>query len=74
MPIYEYECQACGQEFEKLVLNNSQLITCPNCQSEQVTKQFSVFSGRSGGKSIDTSSGGAACGSCSSKSCSTCGH
>ena len=72
MPIYEYECQACGHEFEKLVVSDSQEIVCPKCRDKKLKKLFSMFSGHSGGRSIGHDSGGRACGSCTKKSCSSC--
>ena len=42
MPIYEYACQSCGNEFELLVRSDTQL-ECPNCHSSQLDKQLSVF-------------------------------
>ncbi len=72
MPIYEYECQACGQEFEKLVLNSAQEIDCPKCRSKQVTKQFSMFASPTAGKAMDPG-GGSKCGGCTTKSCAGCG-
>ncbi len=65
MPIYEYKCYDCEVEFEKLVFGQ-QKICCPNCQSGNVQKKFSLFA-MSGVKSA--SSG---CTSCSSSSCSSC--
>ena len=41
MPIYEYACQDCGQNFEMLV-RSSTVPTCPKCQSTQLEKQLSV--------------------------------
>ncbi|HEV3375431.1 MAG TPA: zinc ribbon domain-containing protein [Candidatus Acidoferrum sp.] len=35
MPIYEYICDDCQTEFEKLVLNKQQEITCPKCASKE---------------------------------------
>jgi putative FmdB family regulatory protein len=66
MPIFEYKCDKCGHEFEKLVFGNSK-VTCPVCGAENVKKKFSVF-GMSGVEH-QTSSG---CSSCSSGSCSSC--
>ncbi|MBW2120652.1 MAG: zinc ribbon domain-containing protein, partial [Deltaproteobacteria bacterium] len=42
MPIYEYRCEKCGKEFEKLVLPNSQEPTCPGCDARQVSRIMSV--------------------------------
>lgn len=71
MPIYEYRCQRCDHEFEKLVLNSSTAISCPKCQSEKVSRMMSAFAFSSGGKFKSTAS--SSCSGCSSTSCSTCG-
>ena len=42
MPIYEYACQDCGREFEMLVRSDTRP-ACPQCHSEQLDKQLSVF-------------------------------
>lgn len=42
MPIYEYACQNCGREFEKLVRADT-VPACPGCGSTQLQKQLSVF-------------------------------
>lgn len=68
MPIFEYKCCKCSEEFEKLVFGN-QTVLCPKCASEDVKKKFSVF-GMSGVEHQTSSSSG--CTSCSSGSCSTC--
>ncbi|MCE5258032.1 MAG: zinc ribbon domain-containing protein [Chloroflexi bacterium] len=55
MPLYEYTCQECGEQFEKLVRFSStdQPIVCPNCRSTKCTKSISLFgtSHTSGGAS-----------------------
>ena len=41
MPIYEYRCQACGEQFDKLIRSLSQIppeIACPACQSTQTQR------------------------------------
>lgn len=68
MPIFEYKCNACGKDFEKLVFGN-QTVKCPQCDSEDIKKKFSTF-GMSGVE--NPGSGSPNCGSCSSRSCSTC--
>jgi len=70
MPIYEYVCNECGEEFELLVFNNSR-VSCPKCSAEDVTKKFSLF-GMSGVEKpfAGTDPG---CTSCSKGSCSSCG-
>ena len=72
MPIYEYICNHCGEDFEKLIFNRSEAVTCPACEGDNVKKKFSVFGMKSGNSFV--SSSGSSCGTCSSHSCSTCGH
>ena len=43
MPIFEYKCKSCGEDFEKLVFGNKE-VSCPKCSSKEVKKKFSVFS------------------------------
>lgn len=44
MPIYEYHCNACGNEFETLVLpHQSAQPACPKCQSADLEKLVSAF-------------------------------
>lgn len=64
MPLFEYQCADCGKKFEELVLNSSQAVACPECNSENVSKQMSTFaaSGGSSGSMLPSSSGGG-CGS-----------
>lgn len=66
MPLYEYICQECGQEFEKMVrfseANN--MPPCPVCQSTDTNKRISVFASRSFSASgVSTSSSSSGCGS-----------
>lgn len=68
MPIFEYRCTACGEEFEKLVFG-SQTIQCPKCSSEHVKKKLSVF-GMSGVEKPFAGTSG--CTSCSKSTCSSC--
>ncbi|HTR44221.1 MAG TPA: zinc ribbon domain-containing protein [Thermodesulfovibrionales bacterium] len=69
MPIFEYQCNACKEDFEKLVYGN-QAVSCPKCSSEDIRKKLSTF-GMSGVEK-PASSGSSGCGSCKSGSCSTC--
>ncbi len=41
MPLYEYQCTACGEAFELLVRGNEKP-ACPKCGSGRLDKQFSV--------------------------------
>lgn len=61
MPIYEYRCDTCKKEFEKLVFaGDDSEITCPECNSDKVVKKMSATSFMSG-------SGLGSCASTSSK-------
>jgi putative FmdB family regulatory protein len=71
MPIYEYQCKKCENEFEKLVFNSSEKICCPKCKSSRVTRVMSAFAFSVGGKFKSTAT--SSCGSCSSSNCSSCG-
>jgi len=70
MPIYEYQCGQCQNEFEKLVLNTSEKISCPKCKSKKVRRVMSAFAFSVGGKFKGTAS--SSCGGCAATSCSTC--
>lgn len=50
MPIYEYRCQDCSNEFEALT-RPSIVPKCPRCHSAQLDKLLSVFATSSGSAS-----------------------
>jgi len=60
MPIYEYACQDCGREFEKLVRSDT-VPECPQCHSTQLEKRLSVFATASSQEAMPQSG---PCGSC----------
>ncbi|HIF05488.1 MAG TPA: zinc ribbon domain-containing protein [Gemmatimonadetes bacterium] len=41
MPIYEYRCESCGNEFETLVLGQDEP-ECPSCKSHDLEKLLSL--------------------------------
>lgn len=44
MPIYEYRCKSCRNEFELLILpSNRAKPACPGCQSEDLERLLSGF-------------------------------
>jgi putative FmdB family regulatory protein len=49
MPIYEYRCRQCANEFELLVLKNSPHPACPECQAEDIEQLLSGFAVNSDG-------------------------
>jgi putative FmdB family regulatory protein len=43
MPIYEYQCEACGHVFESLQkVSEAPLTKCPDCGAEALTKMVSA--------------------------------
>jgi len=72
MPIYEFECTACGHQFEDLVSLSADLrrVACPGCGKRKARKLLSVFAMSTRGEGHPTSS--SRCSTCSSPNCSTC--
>jgi putative FmdB family regulatory protein len=65
MPLYEYRCEDCGKNFERIVLGQTKVV-CPECEGRKVTKLLSVFA-------VSTSNGGSTSPSESPASCGSCG-
>lgn len=43
MPIYEYQCQSCGHELEKLQkISDAPLSDCPECNTSSLSKKISA--------------------------------
>lgn len=77
MPIYEYQCCDCCEEFERLVFRSDEAVNCPKCDSSKVQKKMSVCGFKSGGdkgaaSSRVASSSGSSCAGCAGGSCATC--
>lgn len=62
MPIYEYRCKSCDNQFSKLVFNQDTKIECPACNSEDCEKLISAISTSSGSTQFANLKGGGACG------------
>jgi putative FmdB family regulatory protein len=43
MPIYEFECGACGERFERLVDIGTETATCTNCGAAGAERKLSSF-------------------------------
>ena len=73
MPLYEYECQKCHTEFEKLVFSTSPEVQCPDCESAEVKRLLSVAAVKTASGFV-ASTGGGSCGGCSGggHSCAGC--
>jgi putative FmdB family regulatory protein len=48
MPIYEYRCQDCGKQFEKLVRSGPVAVECPSCGTSHLEQQLSTFAAHGG--------------------------
>jgi putative FmdB family regulatory protein len=74
MPIYEYKCTQCENEFEKLVFGKEEIV-CPKC-GKSVEKLMSCCSFKSkdnaSGETKTSSSSKSGCGTCSATSCASC--
>lgn len=48
MPLYDYTCNKCGEQFEALVLKQLPAPKCPKCQAtdleQMISRQFAVDS------------------------------
>lgn len=76
MPLYEFECQECGKDFEELVFHNDEQVLCPACGKEHVRRKVSRFAFKCEGGSMKTSvGGGSSCSTCrpGPSGCSGCG-
>jgi len=46
MPIYEYKCDACGEQFERIVFASDadEPVECPSCGKKKTKRLLSSFS------------------------------
>lgn len=51
MPIFEFECQTCGDAFEELVRSSEAIptVVCPECGGGQVRKKVSKIAAKVSG-------------------------
>lgn len=65
MPLYEYHCQNCMEDFEKIVRFSEadRLPPCPVCGSTDTHKKISMSASFGSGSSGGTASSGGSCGS-----------
>jgi putative FmdB family regulatory protein len=74
MPIFEFACSDCGEEFEELMLGSKKAVSCPKCGSSRTQKQMSSFAFKAGYKFVGTGKkASSGCTGCTSSSCSSCG-
>ncbi len=63
MPLYEYHCNTCGENFEKMVRfsEQEQVPECPECHSHDTRKRISLFAGAGLSAHSGGSSSGSSC-------------
>ncbi len=71
MPIYEYNCEKCGDDFECIVFRTDEPVECPKCGNKSPTKKMSSF-GFSTGHKFTSSGSGSGCAGCTSSNCASC--
>lgn len=71
MPIYEYTCKKCGNEFEVIVFGDDKPC-CPACGAKNPKKNMSSFGFSAGHKFKSSGGSGSSCSGCSSPNCSSC--
>lgn len=64
MPIYEYRCKKCRNDFEALVWTSreEESVECPKCSNRDIERILSPFARTSGSSSSGGSLSGSACG------------
>jgi putative FmdB family regulatory protein len=70
MPIYEYKCLKCNEQFEALVFGDDN-VSCPNCKGDKLERLMSACGFKSNGD-FTPSTGSSSCSGCTSTNCSTC--
>jgi len=65
MPLYEYQCSSCGEEFEQIVsFSKADLMPdCPICGSKDTRKKISVAASFGSSSAGSAASSGSSCGS-----------
>ncbi len=60
MPIFEYQCDDCGTEFEKLIRRTSDEaeLACPKCGEKHLQQMFSTFAAKASGPTAAAPQGG----------------
>ena len=62
MPIFEYECPACGDRFDKLVRGGTPSeVPCPKCGGTQTRRVLSTFASFNSSSGPSFGGGGGGC-------------
>ncbi|HEY3998306.1 MAG TPA: FmdB family zinc ribbon protein [Candidatus Xenobia bacterium] len=62
MPIYEYRCNSCQNDFERLLFKLEEKVECPGCGTGDVKRRLSSFSFTGGNPEPDFEGGCGRCG------------
>jgi putative FmdB family regulatory protein len=62
MPIFEYRCQKCSEEFEKIIMGEEKNVECPQCGGTETKKLLSSFAVQSSTQVGFSESGPCPCG------------
>ena len=75
MPLYEFQCDACGKAFEELFrsMTERRRPVCPKCGSRNVHKKFTACATAGGDRSKGRGGSGGGCSTCRAPSCAPCG-
>ncbi len=73
MPIFEYKCQDCGAQFEKIITSSSSDVVCGRCASPHVDKLISLFAVARGSHSAPSLDDGP-CRTCGARERGLCGE
>jgi putative FmdB family regulatory protein len=58
MPIFEYRCETCENQFEKLVRRADEQVACPSCGKEKLEIKYSTFAARANSSPAQQPMGG----------------
>ncbi len=72
MPMFDFVCPRCGEQFEELVKKASEKVECPKCGCAACERQLARVAFSVDGN-FTSSTGSSACSGCSTSSCSGCG-
>jgi putative FmdB family regulatory protein len=77
MPIYEFKCEDCDEEFEALVFRSDETVPCPGCKGDHIKRLLSACAYKTGSGSSDgaysaPSTGSSGCAGCTSSNCASC--
>jgi putative FmdB family regulatory protein len=75
MPIYEFHCEKCGNDFECLLLGSDKP-GCTTCNSKKVHRLISAcgFVSKGGSGQTVKQAAGSSCSGCHASSCGGCRH